>query len=288
MIFLLYLLYFLSLVLIIYFLLKKPKIPLDIYQTWHTKELPPKMQECVDLLKKENSEFTHHLYDDNDCHEFIRTNFDKDVLYAYEKLIPIAFKADLFRYCILYKKGGIYIDIKYKTINGFKLINLTDKNYYVLERPYENKNCSLEEELFFINMPNYYNIIFNRIIKSFWKNKKLGIYNALIVSEPNNNHLLQCINKIVENCKNEYYGYNPLYITGPGLLSEIVVGNDTNKYNNFELFFSQKGNLIINRQKAILEQYPEYRDEQSKYCKLPPYYILWNNKYVYNDIPFPL
>ncbi len=50
----------------------KTVVPLDIYQTWHTKDLPPKMKECVDKLKQDNPEFTHHLYDDAMCRQFIK------------------------------------------------------------------------------------------------------------------------------------------------------------------------------------------------------------------------
>ena len=59
-------------------------IPLKIYQTWHTKKLPPLMKECTKLLKKDNPEFEYHLYDDNDCIEFIRNNFDASspILYS--------------------------------------------------------------------------------------------------------------------------------------------------------------------------------------------------------------
>jgi mannosyltransferase OCH1-like enzyme len=78
------------------------------------------MQECVDKLKKDNPEFEYHFYDDNQCREYIKDNFNKDVLHAFDKLIPGAFKADLWRYCILYKKGGIYLDIKYQCENNFK------------------------------------------------------------------------------------------------------------------------------------------------------------------------
>ena len=34
------------------------------------------------------------------------------MLDAYDNLIPTAYKADLFRSCILYKTGGCYFDIK--------------------------------------------------------------------------------------------------------------------------------------------------------------------------------
>jgi mannosyltransferase OCH1-like enzyme len=89
-------------------------IPLNIYQTWHTKNLPTKMQENVNCLKRQNPEFKYYLYDDYDCREFIKKNFDKDVLNAFDTLIPGAYKADLWRYCILYKNGGIYLDINFK------------------------------------------------------------------------------------------------------------------------------------------------------------------------------
>ena len=61
-------------------------IPLKIYQTWITKDLPPKMKECVELLKSQNPRFEHYLFDDNDCREFIRKHFRPDVLDAYELL----------------------------------------------------------------------------------------------------------------------------------------------------------------------------------------------------------
>jgi len=99
-----------------------PIIPLAIYQTWSTKDLPPKMRERIELLKSQHPRFTHHLYDDNDCREFIKTHFKPDVLWAYDSLVPGAYKADLWRLCILFINGGIYVDIKMCCVNGFKLI----------------------------------------------------------------------------------------------------------------------------------------------------------------------
>ena len=54
--------------------------------------------------------------------DFIKNNYPVDVLEAFNKLIPGAYKADLWRYCVLYKLGGIYLDIKYSCVNNFKLI----------------------------------------------------------------------------------------------------------------------------------------------------------------------
>jgi len=95
-------------------------IPLNIFQTWHTKNLPPSMIDSVENIKMNNKNFNYKLFDDEDCRNFIKNNFDGSVLYAFDSLKPGAYKADLWRYCVLYILGGIYIDIKYQVINNFK------------------------------------------------------------------------------------------------------------------------------------------------------------------------
>jgi mannosyltransferase OCH1-like enzyme len=250
---------------------KKSVIPLHIYQTWHTKKLPPKMRECVEKLKKDNPEFEHHLYDIEDCRKFIGKHFDKEVLDAYDKLKPLAYKADLWRYCVLYKKGGIYLDIKYQCEPGFKLIELTDKEYYVLERPYINTNISIKKNIKMINKYNY----LKNIDKTLWINN-IGIYNALIVCKPKNKLIFQCIQQCIQNIKNNFYGYNFLHPTGPSLIGDIF-----NKYfslKNIELFYSLNGIYILNKNRAILKQYDEYYKKENK----SNYKIQWNNKNIYN------
>jgi mannosyltransferase OCH1-like enzyme len=250
---------------------KQPVIPLHIYQTWHTKKLPPKMKECVEKLKKDNPEFEHHLYDIEDCRKFIGKHFDKEVLNAYDKLKPLAYKADLWRYCVLYKKGGIYLDIKYYCAPGFKLIELTDTEYFVLERPYINTNISIKKNIKMINKHNY----LKNIDKTIWLNN-IGIYNALIICKPKNKLIFQCIQQCIQNIKNNFYGYNFLHPTGPSLIGDIF-----NKYfslTNIELFYSLNGIYILNKNRVILKQYDEYYKKENK----SNYKIQWNNKNIYN------
>ena len=131
-------------------------IPLNLFQTWNSLKLPLHMQKNVELLKSQNPEFKHHLYDDTMCRDFIKQHFDQEVLYTFDRICPGAYKADLWRYCVLYIHGGVYLDIKYRCINGFKLVELTDREYWVRDR-------------------FHYNI--------------LGIYQALITSKPRNSIL---------------------------------------------------------------------------------------------------
>jgi mannosyltransferase OCH1-like enzyme len=249
----------------------QPVIPLHIYQTWHTKKLPPKMKECVEKLKKDNPEFEHHLYDIEDCRKFIGKHFDKEVLDAYDKLKPLAYKADLWRYCVLYKNGGVYLDVKYQCEPGFKLIELTDKEYYVLERPYINTNISIKKNIKMINKHNY----LKNIDKKLWSNN-IGIYNALIICKPKNKLIFQCIQQCIQNIKNNFYGYNFLHPTGPSLIGDIF--NEYFSLKNIELFYSLNGIYILNKNRVILKQYDEYYKKENK----SNYKIQWNNKNIYN------
>ena len=259
----------------------KPVIPLHIYQTWHTKKLPPKMRECVDKLKKDNPEFEHHLYDDKMCKEFIKKNFDKEVLESFNKLKPGAYKADLWRYCIMYINGGIYLDIKYKCNSNFKLIELTDKEYYVVDRCFYKLDINIKEELDIINIKPYYENIKCKIPNNF--DKKINLYNGLIVCKPMNNLMKKCIEKCVQNIKNNYYGKSSLDITGPGLMGELYFNGDYSKIDSeIDLFYSANGKNILNRKRVILKHYPEYRKEQFSIGKTEHYGVLWNNKDIYN------
>ena len=108
------------------------EIPHIIYQTYQSEKLPEKMLESNNKLKLLNSDFSFELFNDNDCRQFIEENFNKCVLEAFDNLIPGAYKSDLWRYCILYLNGGIYLDIKFESVNDFKIINLLKSNNLVL------------------------------------------------------------------------------------------------------------------------------------------------------------
>jgi len=222
-------------------------IPLDIYQTWFNKDLPTGMKDCINKLKQDNPEFTFYLFDDNDCKNFIRDNFGIKVYEAFENLIPGAYKADLWRYCILYKKGGIYIDIKFHT-NNFNLKQLTDNDYFVKDRD------------------------------GHWERNKIGIYNGFIISKSKNPIFLNCINDIIKNVNSCNKGLNSLYPTGPGLIGSYFKNTD-----EFLLQFSKNGWHIQYKDVNILSMYENYRSEQLQYQNTPHYVTLWSQNLIYKN-----
>lgn len=231
-------------------------IPKKLFQTWHSKNMPPKMIENVKKNQTNNPELEYFLYDDNDCYDFIKNHFNDDVANAYNKIIPGGYKADLWRYCVMYIHGGVYLDIKYQCVDGFKLIDIMDKERFVFERP------------------------------NFWKPNCYGIYNAFIIAKPNNPIFLECIKHIVKNTQNNYYGYNELYPTGPGLLGELYFVNIKNNYRkiyDFDLFYNIENNtdIIIHNNSTILKSYTEYREEQSKTQKNEHYRKMWREGNIY-------
>jgi len=230
-------------------------IPLNLFQTWHTLDLPPKMKENVELLQTQNPEFKYYLYDDAMCRDFIEKNFPTEVLYTYDKLKPGAYKADLWRYCVLYKYGGVYLDIKYKCINNFKLIDLTDKEHYVKDRSSTGKDKT-------------------------GRSSNNGIYQALLSCMPYNTILYKCIFDIVNSAQNDIHTFNPLSVTGPALMARYFYIDELN-----ELRFEHIGEILIdknNKNTHVLIYYPEYREEQRRTEKTIYYAIMWAIKDIYN------
>ncbi len=89
-------------------------IPRRIHQTFHTKDLPPALRRAVDQTRESNPGWEHRLYDDADIVDFIRTEYGSVILNAYQRIHPLygAARADLFRYLLMYRVGGVYLDIK--------------------------------------------------------------------------------------------------------------------------------------------------------------------------------
>jgi mannosyltransferase OCH1-like enzyme len=95
-------------------------IPKNIFQTWKSKRLPEKYANWAETWKSTNPEFKYYLYDDNDCYHFIK-NYYSSYLRFYESLNPVE-KADIFRYLILHKYGGVYADIDTSCLRPINLL----------------------------------------------------------------------------------------------------------------------------------------------------------------------
>ncbi len=95
-------------------------IPKQIFQTFKIQDLPWITRWYIKKMLRKNPEYEYHFYDDVQIQEFLMAEYPVRYLNAYKRLTIGAAKADFFRYAILYKKGGIYLDIDSGIKSPFK------------------------------------------------------------------------------------------------------------------------------------------------------------------------
>jgi mannosyltransferase OCH1-like enzyme len=96
----------------------KAKVPRMIYQTFQSVKVPFRMLAAVHSWQLMNPEWGYEFFDDTQMAGFV-ANFDcsavpfdsRDLARAFGQIRPGAGKADLFRYLLVYERGGVYMDI---------------------------------------------------------------------------------------------------------------------------------------------------------------------------------
>ena len=217
------------------------KIPKCIIQTGYEKD--NSILE-LSLIKEMNKDYRYEYYNDDDSILFLKKYFDEKVLKAYHKLKPGAFKADLFRYCYLYIKGGIYIDL-----DLLPLVKLDDiiKNSCDFISAYERRNIP-------------------------------GIYQAFIACKPKIYFFKKAIDMIVENTENNYYPpinkidkwISILAVTGPVLLAnamEIKVKEGFSKKYGLKIYLYKFTGNICDNNKVIIKNGTSYK-KKTNYAQM--------------------
>ena len=96
------------------------RIPKIIHQTWKTSRIPKKWLLFQDTVKALHPDWTYLLWTDADMDRFVRREYPHfyAVYAGFER--PIM-KADVFRYLVLNKIGGLYLDLDYEFFRPFDL-----------------------------------------------------------------------------------------------------------------------------------------------------------------------
>lgn len=161
-------------------------IPKVIYQTWHTKILPDGISDSIRRMMSLNPDYRHTLFDDTDMLEFVEANFRGDIARAYGMLRIGAAKADLWRYLVMFKYGGVYLDIDSAIVRHLGTL-ISDADDMIITR---ERNAG-----FFVQ----------------W----------CIISAPGCELIEQCIAMCVANILN-YRGQSVVELTGPGVFARAV------------------------------------------------------------------
>ncbi|KAA2223678.1 glycosyltransferase family 32 protein [Chryseobacterium sediminis] len=162
-------------------------VPKQIFQTFKTKKLPLITRYHIWKMKRKNPEYRYFFYDDQDIEKFIAEEFPPEYIENYRKLAIGASKADFFRYAVLYKKGGVYLDIDSSIIRPFKhLIHEDDEAVISVER---HENLYVQWAL-----------IFNK----------------------NHPFLKKTLELMIDNIKNHRYPHDVHATTGPTVFSKGI------------------------------------------------------------------
>ena len=86
-------------------------IPKVLYLCYKEKCRVP--QGVIDAWTLLNPEYMIKLYGNRECEEYLRTAFNEDYVNFFRWIPSFAgpIKADFWRLCILYKEGGVYVDV---------------------------------------------------------------------------------------------------------------------------------------------------------------------------------
>ena len=122
-------------------------IPKQIFQTFKNANLSWIVKYHIARLKRLNPEYAYYFYDDEMILKFLEDEFPAEYLQAYKRLTIGASKADFFRYAILYKKGGAYIDLDVKIVKPFRAFVLDDDEAIISNEI--DKNLFVQWALFF-------------------------------------------------------------------------------------------------------------------------------------------
>ena len=243
---------------------------------------------------------------------------------AYDRLIPTAFKADLWRYCVLYKYGGVYLDVKYRwgvSPGGggaggggggdTTLRSIVDKWLK-----------------FRVGVDGNELLVLERDAVNLWSPGHFGIHNAFIITKPKNPLFLECIFRIVSSSKMESsplcggggggdfsagWMTRPLFVTGPGLLgdvwrdvkwerqrreSDVAVPNSyATMVPYFRLFFEGNGIIsyfmdpgksgVVGKYIQLMKVYDEYSIDMEAVGfggGVPHYTVLWSRGVVWGGL----
>ena len=169
-----------------------------INQTYYSHSVPQEIAENIENMKRINPQWNYKLYNDDEIEEFISINYGEEILGYYKRIAPEygAAKADLFRYLLIYKQGGVYIDLKSSITRPLDTL-LKPNDGFILSY-WDNEEGETHEGVG-LNFPEFQHIIRGEYMQWF------------IISSAGHPLLRSVIIKILENIDK----YNP-YIDGIG------------------------------------------------------------------------
>lgn len=170
---------------------KKTKIPRTLWQTNYTNKVTLAVYFNYLFNRLLAYDFDYRFVITEDRADFIKENFSSEIFESYSRIQIGAAQADFWRLLVLYKQGGVYMDIDAHLVWPLSSIILDEQS-----------------ELYIVI-------------------RKKEISNYFIASASDNSHLQQMIDLVMKNIK-ENTLKNVYFLTGPGVFNQILDMNEVN------------------------------------------------------------
>lgn len=109
---------------------RKTEIPRTLILTWKDlKEIPEKV---MGQWHDHNPDFRVDMYDDKRIVDFLKQEYNETYVKFFDDIKLGRHKADFFRYCYLYKRGGIYADIDLVPMATFDSFIHSDTQFFTV------------------------------------------------------------------------------------------------------------------------------------------------------------
>lgn len=229
------------------------QIPKKIFVTSRfqsIEDLPQSTRETLEEITLKNPGWSIQHFSNQEIEQLLEDEevFDKKVLQAFHKVVPGAFKADLFRYCILFASGGLYIDINTR-------VHVTLDSLIDVAR---DKLCIVEDR------------------RTAGCKFRPGVQIGFLAARKGNDTIKKILDKAVDNILEEKYGKCALEITGPVVAGHVVKRECKKNYTclMYMRFWSENNVYSSVTGKKVL----------SRHCNGHHKNVYTSNKYRYKNM----
>ena len=180
--------------------------------------LPPLIEAASTESRTHLRDFHYRRWDMTSLRDFLSACYANEVVSAFDALMPLAYKADLGRYCLLYQYGGWYSDISLKIVSP-DLASFSTGSGLSFFRDYGE------------GLPSPHGSSFD-------------CQNSLMYAPAGHHVMARCIQKIIHNVQNQYYGLSSTAPTGPSLFGSVLAESQLSNAKQIGFFLPLTQGLL--------------------------------------------
>jgi len=192
-------------------------VPNFVHRIWECREIPDRYETAFNSWVGKTKNMSVFLWTRNTSRQLVLKLEGTEKLMLYDRLLPGAYKADFFRYLLMYKFGGLYSDIDtilHKDLSANDIAHLRDDAVTVA-----------------------HDLTPSRLL------------NGAILIAPPGQALFRCaLGEVIDHSRRRKKGFEALDVTGPGVLGECarhILGQDELDFHKDVLDVEETGLRIL-------------------------------------------